>query len=65
MEHGVCEVWGFEPQPLTYCEWTAPGAEARDIDPTNEEYSRKIELWKKLPLRVANTIGPFIARGLA
>lgn len=57
--------WGFEPQPLTYCEWTAPGAVARDVDPTSEEYSRKIELWKKLPLRIANTIGPFIARGLA
>lgn len=57
--------WGFEPQPLTYSEWTAPGAEARDIDPTSEGYSRKIELWKKLPLPIANTIGPIIARGLA
>ena len=57
--------WGFEPQPLTYAEWTAPGAKARDIDPTNAEYGRKIELWKKLPLRLANGIGPLIARGLA
>ncbi|MEP1421615.1 MAG: FemAB, partial [Erythrobacter sp.] len=45
--------------------WTPPGAVARDVDPTSEAYSRKIELWKKLPLPVANTIGPFIARGLA
>ncbi len=57
--------WGFEPRPLSYAEWTAPGHEARDIDPTSESYSRKIELWKKLPLPIANTIGPFIARGLA
>ena len=57
--------WGFEPQPLTYGSWNVPGAEARDIDPTNEAYGRKIELWKKLPLRLANTIGPLIARGLA
>ncbi|UAB77268.1 FemAB family PEP-CTERM system-associated protein [Erythrobacter sp. SCSIO 43205] len=57
--------WGFEPQPLTYGHWTPPGAEPRDVDPTSEAYSRKIELWKKLPLPVANTIGPFIARGLA
>ena len=57
--------WGFEPQPLTYGEWTAPGAKSRDIDPTSEAYSRKIELWKKLPLSVANLIGPFIARDLA
>lgn len=57
--------WGFEPVALAYAEWTAPGCVARDIDPTNEAYSRKIELWKKLPLPVANTIGPWIARGLA
>ena len=57
--------WGFEPQPLAYAEWTAQGHAARDIDPTSEAYSRKIELWKKLPLPIANTIGPFIARGLA
>ena len=57
--------WGFEPQALTYARWTATGSEARNVDPTSESYSRKIELWKKLPLPLANTIGPFIARGLA
>ncbi len=57
--------WGFEPQPLAYAEWTAPGHEPRDVDPTSEAYARKIALWQKLPLGVANTIGPFIARGLA
>ncbi len=57
--------WGFEPQPLTYVHWHAPGSERRDVDPTSEAYSRKIELWKKLPLPIANAIGPWIARGLA
>lgn len=57
--------WGFEPVPLTYGAWTAPGAPPRNIDPTDASYSRKIELWKKLPLPVANTLGPWIARGLA
>jgi FemAB-related protein (PEP-CTERM system-associated) len=57
--------WGFEPQPLTYAAWTAPGAPPRNIDPTDASYSRKIELWKKLPLPLANTLGPWIARGLA
>lgn len=57
--------WGFDPQPLTYGAWTAPGAPRRNIDPTDASYSRKIELWKKLPLPVANLIGPWIARGLA
>ncbi len=57
--------WGFEPAPLTYAEWIAPGAEARDVDPTSEAYQDKIKRWKKLPLPVANAIGPWISRGLA
>lgn len=57
--------WGFVPQPLTYGAWTAPGAPPRNIDPTSASYSRKIALWKKLPLPLANLIGPVIARGLA
>lgn len=57
--------WGFEPEPLAYAYWTAPGEAARDVDPTSEAYQRKIELWKKLPLPLANALGPWIARGLA
>lgn len=57
--------WGFAPEPLTYGAWTAAGAKGRNIDPTDAGYSRKIELWKKLPLALANTLGPWIARGLA
>jgi FemAB-related protein (PEP-CTERM system-associated) len=57
--------WGFDPQPLTYGSWNAPGEAPRDVDPTSAAYSRKIALWKRLPLRLANAIGPFIARDLA
>ena len=57
--------WGFAPEPLTYGAWTAPGQPPRNIDPTDASYSRKIDLWKKLPLPIANTLGPWIARGLA
>jgi len=57
--------WGFEPEPLTYAAWDAPGRTARDVDPTSEAYARKIALWRKLPLGIANLVGPPIARGLA
>lgn len=57
--------WGFEAEPLGYASWTAPGAEARDADPTSSRHAARIELWKKLPLPVANLVGPWIARGLA
>ena len=56
--------WGFEPQPLAYASWTAPGAERRDADPTSARHSARIALWKQLPLPVANVLGPMIARGL-
>ena len=57
--------WGFEGEPLGYASWTAPGAQARDADPTSASHSAKIDLWKRLPLPIANFIGPHIARGLA
>lgn len=56
--------WGFEPNPLSYASWTAPGHEARDADPTSARHQKRIALWKKLPLPVANMAGPLIARGL-
>ncbi len=57
--------WGFEGEPLGYASWTVPGAGARDADPTSASHSAKIDLWKRLPLPLANLIGPYIARGLA
>lgn len=56
--------WGFAPEVLSYAGWTAPGAEKRDADPTSASHSAKIELWRRLPLPVANLLGPLIARGL-
>jgi FemAB-related protein (PEP-CTERM system-associated) len=56
--------WGFEPETLSYASWTAPGAEARDADPTSAKHAARIALWKRLPLPLANLLGPKIARGL-
>ena len=56
--------WGFEPAPLRYASWTAPGSAGRDADPTSASHALQIALWRKLPLGLANRIGPFIARGL-
>ena len=56
--------WGFEPRPLTYFSWSVRGQEKRNVDPTDAGYASKIALWKRLPLPVANAIGPYIARGL-
>ncbi len=54
--------WGFEGVPLAYAKRSA--GKARSINPMDAQYSRKVEMWKRLPLSVANRIGPMIARGL-
>ncbi|MDE1466583.1 FemAB family XrtA/PEP-CTERM system-associated protein [Aurantiacibacter sp. D1-12] len=56
--------WGFEPEPLSYASWTAPGHESRDADPTSAKHQARIALWKKLPTALTNRLGPLIARGL-
>jgi FemAB-related protein (PEP-CTERM system-associated) len=56
--------WGFEPRPLSYASWTAPGAPKRDADPTSARHSARIALWRRLPLGLANRLGPPIARGI-
>ncbi|HEY0446264.1 MAG TPA: FemAB family XrtA/PEP-CTERM system-associated protein [Allosphingosinicella sp.] len=56
--------WGFEPEPLTYAVRTADGVPPREINPLDPKYRLKIQLWQKLPLWLANRLGPAIARGL-
>lgn len=56
--------WGFTPEPLTYGVWTAPGAPARDANPASAGNATLASLWRRLPLPVANRMGPWIARGL-
>ena len=56
--------WGFEPTPLVYAVRTADGAAPREINPLSPKYRLQVELWKKLPLWLANRVGPVIARGL-
>lgn len=56
--------WGFEPEPLAYAARTADGQAAREINPLSPKYRLQIAVWQRLPLSVANRIGPWIARGL-
>jgi FemAB-related protein (PEP-CTERM system-associated) len=56
--------WGFEPRPLTYFDRVAEGAKPRDASPLNPKYRMQVAVWSKLPLFVANRVGPWIAKGL-
>jgi FemAB-related protein (PEP-CTERM system-associated) len=56
--------WGFAPEKLCYRYKLAPGAAIPDHNPLNPKYRLLIEAWKRLPLPLANAIGPAIVRGL-
>lgn len=56
--------WGFAPRPLSYAVRTADGTAPRSINPLDPKYKFKIALWQRMPLAIANRIGPVIARGL-
>jgi FemAB-related protein (PEP-CTERM system-associated) len=56
--------WGFEPEPMAYAARTADGLPPRDVNPNSPKYKAQIALWQKLPLPIANRIGPWIAKGL-
>lgn len=56
--------WGFEGRPLSYWKRTTDGRPPREINPLNPKYRLQVAAWQRLPLRLANRIGPMIARGL-
>lgn len=56
--------WGFVPEPLPYQYYLLKADNIPDINPLNPRYQLFIKLWKRLPLPVANVIGPVISRNL-
>ncbi len=56
--------WGFEPQPLFYEYLLVNTEKMPDINPLNPKYQIFIAIWKRLPLKVSQTIGPFLAQSL-
>ena len=56
--------WGFEPQPLDYAFCVAPGRALPENNPLNPKYRLMIAAWKRLPLPVANALGPILVRGV-
>ena len=56
--------WGFTPEPLAYEYFLVNAADVPDVNPLNPKYRLFVNSWKKLPLPVANFVGPFLARNL-
>ena len=56
--------WGFEPEPLHHEYLLIRGSKRPELNPLNPRYAALIALWRRLPLSLANALGPLISRGL-
>lgn len=56
--------WGFEPQQLHYKYLLIKGKNVPDHNPLNPKYQMFIKLWQRMPLRLANVVGPYIVKSL-
>jgi FemAB-related protein (PEP-CTERM system-associated) len=56
--------WGFEPEPLYYEYFLVRRREVPNLSPTNPRYGKAIDLWRRLPLKLTQLIGPPVARYL-
>jgi FemAB-related protein (PEP-CTERM system-associated) len=56
--------WGFEPQPLHYEYCLYKRDAVPQNNPNNAKFKLLIETWRRLPIGMANWLGPFVVRSL-
>ncbi len=56
--------WGFAPQPLPYAYQLVRAKALPLVNPLNPKYALFIRAWRRLPLPLANLLGPHIVRQL-
>jgi FemAB-related protein (PEP-CTERM system-associated) len=56
--------WGAVPRELVWEYWTPEGRSLPELNPKNPKFDLAIRTWQRLPLRVANTLGPFVVRNI-
>ena len=62
--HDFKKNWGFEPQPLYYEYQLVRATQVPDHNPLNPKYRLFIKAWQRMPLALANIIGPHIVKNL-
>jgi FemAB-related protein (PEP-CTERM system-associated) len=56
--------WGFEPKPLHYEYCLYKRDAVPQNNPSNAKYKLLIETWRRMPIGLANWLGPFVVRSL-
>ncbi len=56
--------WGFEPTPLHYEYCLYKRNAVPQNNPSNAKYRLLIEAWRRMPIGMANWLGPFVVRSL-
>ena len=56
--------WGAEPVQLYWHYWLSGAQEIPRLNPANPRFQAAVAVWKKLPVRIANWIGPQIVKNL-
>jgi FemAB-related protein (PEP-CTERM system-associated) len=56
--------WNPEVRPLFWYYWLASGIDLPELNPNNPRYALAIRCWKKMPLALANRMGPWIVRNI-
>ncbi len=56
--------WGAEPVPSYWHYWLRSGGDLPRLNPSNPKFAMAIAAWQRLPLWLANGLGPHIVRNL-
>jgi len=56
--------WNPEVRPLFWYYWLASGSELPELSANNPKYALAVRCWKKMPLALANRVGPWIVRNI-
>lgn len=56
--------WGADEHPLYWHYWLKDADELPELNPNNPKYKLAISVWQRLPVVVANAIGPKLVRNL-
>jgi FemAB-related protein (PEP-CTERM system-associated) len=56
--------WGFQPAALPYQYVLVTSNQLPNLSPDNPGFGLYIRLWKRLPLRLTNLVGPWLSRSL-